>query len=43
VIEKGNRLRYPVGADAEMVFAARRQMDDASFESAMRDRLGLTW
>lgn len=42
-IEKGERLRYPVGADAEMVFTARKQMDDETFESAMRERLGLTW
>jgi NAD(P)-dependent dehydrogenase (short-subunit alcohol dehydrogenase family) len=42
-IEKGDKLRYPVGADAEMVFAARKQMDDEKFESAMRELLGLTW
>jgi NAD(P)-dependent dehydrogenase (short-subunit alcohol dehydrogenase family) len=36
-------LRIPVGADAEMVLGARRQMDDASFEAAMRATLDLTW
>jgi NAD(P)-dependent dehydrogenase (short-subunit alcohol dehydrogenase family) len=42
-IEKGDKLRYPVGADAEMVFMARKQMDDETFESTMREQLGLTW
>ncbi len=42
-IEKGDQLRYPVGADAQMVLTARKQMDDATFESAMRQQLGLTW
>jgi hypothetical protein len=32
-----------VGADAETVLAVRRQLDDASFESTMRETLGLTW
>jgi NAD(P)-dependent dehydrogenase (short-subunit alcohol dehydrogenase family) len=36
-------LRVPVGADAEMVLATRRQLDDAAFERAMRDLLGITW
>ncbi len=36
-------LRVPVGADAEMILATRRQLDDASFESAMRQALDLTW
>ncbi len=36
-------LRVPVGADAEMVLATRKQLDDAAFTSAMRDLLGLTW
>ncbi len=36
-------LRVPVGADAEMVLGARRQLDDASFEAAMRKTLDLTW
>jgi len=36
-------LRVPVGADAEMVVAARTSMDDATFESTMREMLGLEW
>lgn len=36
-------LRVPVGADAEMVLAARRQLGDAEFDAAMRQLLGLTW
>jgi NAD(P)-dependent dehydrogenase (short-subunit alcohol dehydrogenase family) len=36
-------LRVPVGADAELVAAVRRSADDAAFEAAMRDTLGLTW
>ncbi|MDO8613577.1 MAG: SDR family oxidoreductase [Dehalococcoidia bacterium] len=42
-IEKGDKLRYPVGADAQMVLMARKQMDDETFEATMRQRLGLTW
>jgi short-subunit dehydrogenase len=42
-IEKGDKLRYPVGPDAEMVLMARKQMDDETFESVMRQQLGLTW
>ena len=42
-IEKGDKLRYPVGADAQMVLMVRKQMDDEAFESAMRQQLGLTW
>ena len=42
-IEKGDKLRYPVGADAQMVLTVRKQMDDQQFESAMRQQLGLTW
>lgn len=42
-IEKGDRLRYPVGNDAQMVLAVRKQMDDEQFEAVMRERLGLTW
>jgi NAD(P)-dependent dehydrogenase (short-subunit alcohol dehydrogenase family) len=41
--EKGDKLRYPVGQDAQMVVAARKQMDDEQFETAMRQQLGLTW
>ena len=36
-------LRVPVGADAEMVLAARSALDDASFTAAMRELLGITW
>ncbi|MCU1356917.1 MAG: short-chain dehydrogenase, partial [Acidimicrobiales bacterium] len=36
-------LRVPVGADAEMVLATRKQLDDADFVAAMRGLLGLTW
>ena len=36
-------FRVPVGDDAVMVLGARSQMDDATFEAAMRSTLGLTW
>lgn len=36
-------FRTPVGDDAEMVFAARAQMDDATFETTMRETLELDW
>ena len=36
-------LRVPVGADAEMVLGARKAMDDAEFEAAMRSLLGIDW
>ncbi len=36
-------LRWPVGADAELVLATRAALDDAAFEAAMRETLGLTW
>lgn len=42
-IEKGDKLRYPAGQDAQMVLNIRRQMDDEAFESTMRQQLGLTW
>lgn len=42
-IEKGDKLRYPAGQDAQMVFTARKAMDDEQFEAAMRQQLGLTW
>jgi NAD(P)-dependent dehydrogenase (short-subunit alcohol dehydrogenase family) len=42
-IEKGDKLRYPVGQDAQMVLMARKQMDDEAFEAAMRQQLGVTW
>jgi NAD(P)-dependent dehydrogenase (short-subunit alcohol dehydrogenase family) len=36
-------LRVPVGDDAIMVLAARSELDDPSFETAMREVLGMTW
>ena len=36
-------LRVPVGHDAVAILAARSQLDDAAFEAAMRETLGLTW
>lgn len=36
-------LRVPVGADAESVLAARRELDDHAFVGAMRALLGITW
>jgi NAD(P)-dependent dehydrogenase (short-subunit alcohol dehydrogenase family) len=36
-------FRYPVGDDAEMVLAARSQMDDETFETTMRSTLELDW
>lgn len=36
-------FRHPVGGDAEMVLGARDQMDDATFEAAMRATLELDW
>jgi NAD(P)-dependent dehydrogenase (short-subunit alcohol dehydrogenase family) len=36
-------FRVPVGNDAEMVLGARSQLDDPTFEKAMRDVLGITW
>jgi NAD(P)-dependent dehydrogenase (short-subunit alcohol dehydrogenase family) len=37
------RLRWPVGADAEMVLAVRSTSTDEEFEAAMRETLNLTW
>ncbi|MCH8813737.1 MAG: SDR family oxidoreductase [Chloroflexi bacterium] len=42
-IENGDKLRYPVGNDANMVITARKNMDFEAFESVMRQQLGLTW
>jgi NAD(P)-dependent dehydrogenase (short-subunit alcohol dehydrogenase family) len=42
-IENGGKLRYPATPDANMVFMARKSMDDEQFEAAMRQQLGLTW
>jgi len=40
---EGPKLRWPVGADAELVIGARTTMNDEEFETAMRDTLGLEW
>jgi len=37
------RLRWPVGADAEMVLAVRSTSTDEEFEAAMRGTLDLKW
>jgi NAD(P)-dependent dehydrogenase (short-subunit alcohol dehydrogenase family) len=37
------KLRWPAGADAEMVLAVRSQSTDEEFEAAMRATLGLEW
>ena len=42
-IEKGDKLRYPAGPDAQMVLTIRRQVDDEAFEAGMRQRLQLEW
>ena len=36
-------LRVPVGGDAELVLATRKELDDAAFEEAMRATLQLDW
>jgi NAD(P)-dependent dehydrogenase (short-subunit alcohol dehydrogenase family) len=40
---KERKLRWPVGADAELVLGARDKLDDTAFEAAMRHALKLTW
>jgi short-subunit dehydrogenase len=42
-VENGGKLRYPATPDANMVFTARKAMDDEQFEAAMRQQVGLTW
>ena len=42
-VENGEKLRYPVGNDANMVITARKAMDFEQFEAAMRQQLELTW
>jgi NAD(P)-dependent dehydrogenase (short-subunit alcohol dehydrogenase family) len=42
-IETGDKFRYPVGPDADLVMTARKAMTDEQFEQAMRAQLGLTW
>jgi hypothetical protein len=41
--EPDPHLRHPVGADAEMVVAARDSMGYEQFISTMREFLGLDW
>lgn len=36
-------LRVPVGLDAAFILEARAQLDDTTFESAMRNTLSMTW
>ena len=43
VVSEEPRLRWPVGADAEMVVAVRSTSTDEEFEAAMRGTLNLTW
>ena len=40
---RDKKLRWVVGADAELVIGARRAMDDREFEDAMRKMLHLDW
>jgi NAD(P)-dependent dehydrogenase (short-subunit alcohol dehydrogenase family) len=40
---EGPKLRWPVGADADLVIGARTTMNDEEFEAAMRATLGLEW
>ncbi len=40
---RDHALRRPVGKDAELVTGARRRLDDAEFEAAMRQTLGIDW
>ncbi len=37
------RLRWPVGADSELIVAAKASMSFEDFESNMRSLLGVTW
>lgn len=43
LVDPDTPLRLPVGADAEMVLAARATLDDAAFTATMREVLGITW
>ena len=42
-IEIGDKFRYPVGPDANMVVAALKSLTFEQFEQAMRQQMGLTW
>jgi NADP-dependent 3-hydroxy acid dehydrogenase YdfG len=39
----GSQWRWPVGGDAELICGARNSMDDATFESTMRETLEFHW
>ena len=41
--QRDTPLRVPVGGDAELVLATRKELDDAAFEAAMRATLQLDW
>ncbi len=43
IADPSTPLRVPVGADAEMVLGARKQLSDADFTAAMRELLGIAW
>jgi NAD(P)-dependent dehydrogenase (short-subunit alcohol dehydrogenase family) len=43
IADPSTPLRVPVGADAELVLATRKQLGDAEFTAAMRQMLGLSW
>jgi short-subunit dehydrogenase len=42
-VENGDKLRYPVGQDAQLIITARKAMDFEQFEATMRQQLELTW
>ncbi len=42
-IETGDKFRYPVGPDANMVVTALKSLTFEQFEQAMRQQMGLTW
>jgi NAD(P)-dependent dehydrogenase (short-subunit alcohol dehydrogenase family) len=41
VVDRGDWLRRPVGADAEHILAARKAVDDAAFFAGIRGQFGL--
>lgn len=43
VVDADTPLRVPLGDDAALTLAVRKELDDATFEATMRERLGLTW
>ncbi|MEI9936068.1 MAG: SDR family oxidoreductase [Pseudomonadota bacterium] len=40
---KENRFRWPAGADAEALLAARAKLDDAGFDQALRSAMHIDW